>query len=200
MPRSAHVRDCALPPRGAVVPTQADIVRHLERARRAFDFHRMGRHAAAERLLRDVAGKLRRRAAFVAGATTLVSLGRILLERGRATAAEATFDEAGRVAELPDCGELVHGSTCPLDARLWQAAARTDALRLADAESLCAQSSGHRRCCQRGGRGPRPRWHACCCGKGEATKLRRSVHVRASVSSSTSIRCLRLWSKPQLCG
>ena len=137
MPRSAHVRDCALPPRVAVVPTQADIVRHLERARRAFDFHRMGRHAAAERLLRDVAGKLRRRAAFVAGATTLVSLGRILLERGRATAAEATFDEAGRVAELPDCGELVHGSTCPLDARLWQAAARTDALRLADAESLC---------------------------------------------------------------
>jgi hypothetical protein len=34
----------------------ADVTCHLERTTRALEFHRTGRHAAAERLLRDVAG------------------------------------------------------------------------------------------------------------------------------------------------
>ena len=119
------------PARVATAPLRADVVRHLERATRATEFHRTGRHAAAERLLRDVAGSLARRDAFAAAATTLIALGRILLERGRAAAAEKAFDEAAHRAE--SAGE----ETGMLDARLWQAAARTDAARLTDAESLC---------------------------------------------------------------
>ena len=68
---------------------------------------------------------------------TLVSLGRILLERGRATTAETTFEQAARLAESADSAEVVDGGTCLLDALIWQAVARTDALRLTDAESLC---------------------------------------------------------------
>ena len=117
--------------RVAAMPLRADVVRHLERATRATEFHRTGRHAAAERLLRDVAGSLARRDAFGAAATTLIALGRILLERGRAAAAEKAFDEAAHRAQ--SAGE----EGFMLDARLWQAAARTDAARLTDAESLC---------------------------------------------------------------
>ena len=113
------------------MPLRADVVRHLERATRAAEFHRTGRHAAAERLLRDVAGSLVRREAFGSAATTLITLGRVLLERGRAAAAERAFGEAAQR------GELAREETCMLDARLWQAAARTDAARLTDAESLC---------------------------------------------------------------
>ena len=80
------------------MPLRGDVARHLERATRAIEFHRIGRHAAAERLLRDVAGSLVRRDAFGAAATTLVTLGRILLERGRAAAAEKAFDEAAHRA------------------------------------------------------------------------------------------------------
>jgi hypothetical protein len=137
MSRSAPVRDFALPQRVAIVASSAEIERHLERAKVASGFHRVGRHAAAERLLRGIAASLTRRAAFVAAAMTLVSLGRILLERGRATAAEATFAEAARQTELRDCEGAVEGATCLADARLWQATARTDAYRLTEAESLC---------------------------------------------------------------
>lgn len=131
------MRDFALSLRVAAVARPADIVRHLERAKRASDFHRVGRHAAAKRLLREVVGNLTRRAEFVAAAKTLISLGRILLQRGRATAAEATFAEAARLAELRNSAGSVEAGTCLRDARIWQAAALTDALRLTDAESLC---------------------------------------------------------------
>lgn len=136
MPRSAHIRDRPQP-RPVAHIWQADVGRYLERAKRAFDFHRIGRHAAAERLLREVAGNLTRRAAFAAAAMTLVSLGRILLERGRAPVAETTFAEAARLAALPGCAESGEGGACLLDAQLWQSVARTDALRFTDAESLC---------------------------------------------------------------
>ncbi|MBF8301634.1 MAG: Sigma-54 factor interaction protein, partial [Acidobacteria bacterium] len=117
--------------RVAVAPIRADVLRHIERAARATEFHRTGRHAAAERLLRDVAGSLARRDAGAPAAATLVTLGRILLERGRAGAAEKAFDEAAHFAQ--SAGE----EPSMLDARLWQAAARTDAGRLTDAESVC---------------------------------------------------------------
>jgi len=125
-----QARDFVWPARVAAAPLRADVVRHLERATRATEFHRTGRHAAAERLLRDVAGSLVRRDACAAAATTFIALGRILLERGRAGAAEKAFDEAAHRAQ--SAGE----ETTMLDARLWQAAARTDAARLTDAESL----------------------------------------------------------------
>ena len=120
-----------VPGRATPPPMPADVARHVERAGRAMEFHRAGRHAAAERLLRDVAGSLARRAAFAPAATMLITLGRILLERGRAAAAEKAFDEAAHSAQ--SAGE----EASALDARLWQAVARTDAARLTDAESVC---------------------------------------------------------------
>ncbi|MBI2829387.1 MAG: sigma 54-interacting transcriptional regulator [Acidobacteria bacterium] len=131
--REARAAYGVLPASGRAnpAPMAADVVRHIERAARATEFHRAGRHAAAERLLRDVAGSLVRRAAFAPAATTLVTLGRILLERGRATAAEKAFDEAAH------CAQSASDEPAMLDARLWQAAARTDAGRLTDAESVC---------------------------------------------------------------
>ena len=107
-----------------------DVARLLERASRADDFNRGGRHAAAERMLREVMGGLARRRAFEPAATTALVLGRMLLERGRATGAECAFDEAAQYAQSADVESVL------LDARLWQATARIDAARLTDAESV----------------------------------------------------------------
>ena len=134
MPRLIQDREFACVVREArahPAPLPADVIRHVERASRATEFHRVGRHAAAERLLRDVAGSLTRRTAFAPAAATLITLGCLLLERGRAAAAEKVFEEAHRCAD--SAGEELPA----LDARLWQAAARTDAARLTDAESVC---------------------------------------------------------------
>ena len=79
-------RIAALPP---------DVVRLVERAAHAADFQRSGRHAAAERLLRDVAGSLARRQALVPAAATLVTLGRMLLERGRVGAGREGVRRSG---------------------------------------------------------------------------------------------------------
>jgi two-component system response regulator AtoC len=108
-----------------------DVLRHVTRGSRASEFMSSGRHAAAERLLRDVAAALLRRQALVPAAQALISLGRLLMERGRAADAELTFgDAAGHAHE----GRDEHLS---LAARVWQAAARTDAGQLAPAESIC---------------------------------------------------------------
>jgi DNA-binding NtrC family response regulator/tetratricopeptide (TPR) repeat protein len=117
-----------LRPVAPVAPT--DVVRLLEKARHAPDLVRAGRHAAAERLLREIAAALSRRRALHAAADTYISLGRLLLERGSATAADAAFSEAAAHAESVDL-RLVFA------ARIWQAAARTDAGQLTAAESLC---------------------------------------------------------------
>src|SRR4029453_6921907 len=69
--------------------------------------------------------------AYGAAAQTLISLGRLLLERGRASDAERAFDEAAGHAHVG--GE----ETGSLSARIWQAAARTDAAQLTAAEGLC---------------------------------------------------------------
>ena len=119
------------PARGADAQMTSDVARHLQRAARAAEFVRSGRHAAAERLLRDVAGTLSRRGAHEPSARLLQALGRILLERGRAAAADKLFGEAAELATTAGA-ELA-----AVDARLWQAAARTDAGRLTDAESVC---------------------------------------------------------------
>ena len=113
------------------VPVHEDVRRHLARAARWRELGDSGRHAAAERLLRDVAGALVRREAFAFAASTLVTLGRLVLERGRAAAADAIFDEAGRH------GQTAKDEQMSVGARVWQAAARTDAARLTEAESLC---------------------------------------------------------------
>ena len=113
---------------GSLTP---DLARHIERAARAVEFQRTGRHAAAERLLREVAAALIRRHAFAPAAKTLVMLAKMLLERGRARDAEAVCEEAAQFAPSAEHDAVT------VDARLWQIAARTDAGRLTDAESLC---------------------------------------------------------------
>jgi DNA-binding NtrC family response regulator len=115
----------------AVPPVDRDLARQLERASRAADLVAAGRHAAAVRLLRDVAGWLQRRSRSIERAAVLLDLGRIVLERGRALDADRAFEDAAAEASLGG-DERRH-----LEARLWQAAARTDAGRLAEAESLC---------------------------------------------------------------
>jgi hypothetical protein len=91
----------------------------------------VGRHAAAERLLRDVAAALVRRHALSPAAQALISLGRLLLERGRAVDAERAFGEAA------DHAHTAKDEGLSLGARVWQAAARTDAGQLTAAESVC---------------------------------------------------------------
>ncbi len=116
------------PPRKA--PWPADVARHIDRARRAESFIRAGRHAAAERLLRDVGAALGRRRAYVPAADVALTLGRLLVERGRASAAEAAFVESARLAlegEAEDTAAF---------ARVWQAWARTEQGRLTEAESM----------------------------------------------------------------
>jgi DNA-binding NtrC family response regulator len=108
----------------------ADVTRLLERARRARHFVQSGRHAAAERLLRETAAALGRRRAAAASAETYIALGQLLLERGRVAAADTVFGEAAVHAEGVDI-EIV------ARARIWQAAARTDAGQLTAAEALC---------------------------------------------------------------
>ena len=128
--RAAYGAMRAMPrPRSAELPP--DVLRLVERASRAHDFQRLGRHAAAERLLRDVAGGLARRQARAPAAATLMTLGRMLLERGRVGSAERAFDEAAQIAQAADEEPIVG------EARIWQAAARTDGGRLTDAESIC---------------------------------------------------------------
>jgi DNA-binding NtrC family response regulator len=108
-----------------------DVLRHVTRASRASEFMNSGRHAAAERLLRDVAAALVRRQAWVPAAQALISLGRLLLERGRAMDADRAFEEAAAHAHA------ARDEALALSARVWQAAARTDAGQLTAAESVC---------------------------------------------------------------
>jgi DNA-binding NtrC family response regulator len=108
-----------------------DVLRHVARAARAAEFTSTGRHAAAERLLRDVTAALVRREATVPAAHTAITLGRLLLERGRAVHAEAVFGEAAAHAHTAKDEPL------SLSARVWQASARIDAGQLTAAESLC---------------------------------------------------------------
>jgi DNA-binding NtrC family response regulator/tetratricopeptide (TPR) repeat protein len=113
------------------VPLPPDVRHHVERAARAPALAREGRHAAAGRLLRDVAGALHRRRAFTPEAHTLIRLGRLLLERGRAVAADEAFEDAAAAAQSGEDEPLT------LEARIWQVLARTDAAQLTAAESLC---------------------------------------------------------------
>jgi DNA-binding NtrC family response regulator len=117
--------------RVAAAALKEDVLRHVTRGAKADEFVHAGRHASADRLLRDVAGALIRRRALVPAAQALISLGRLVLERGRAADADRIFDEAS--------GHARDGRDEPLSlsARIWQAAARTDNAQLTAAESLC---------------------------------------------------------------
>jgi DNA-binding NtrC family response regulator len=112
-------------------PLPADIADQLRRASRAEEFAHSGRHAAAERLLRDVAAALNRRGAHVQARYVSLTLGRLLLERGRTVAADKVFDEVSKDTDP----ERDRGLTW--EARLWQASARIDQAQLTSAEAIC---------------------------------------------------------------
>jgi two-component system response regulator AtoC len=121
----------AVPPRPGPHPLSDDVARHVVRGERWVELSQSGRHAAADRLLRDVAGALLRRKAFVPAAAALIALGRLALERGRAGDADSIFADAAVHAQAGEDNALSAA------ARVWQAAARTDAAQLTAAESLC---------------------------------------------------------------
>ena len=118
-------------PRPVLDVLPEDVVRHVARGARWVELCESGRHAAADRLLRDVAGALLRRRAMVPAATILITLGRLVLERGRAGDADSIFGDAATHAQT------AKQETLSANARIWQAAARTDAGQLTAAESLC---------------------------------------------------------------
>ena len=107
-----------------------EIAELIDRADRADELVRRGRHAAAERVLREAAAALVRRGASGPAAGIYITLGRMLLERGGVSSADAAFSEAAVLAEGTE-------HRLAVSARLWQAAARTDGGQLAAAESLC---------------------------------------------------------------
>jgi DNA-binding NtrC family response regulator len=108
-----------------------EVARHVERAARAAQLARSGCHAPAERLFRDVVASLARRGAGEQAAAAAIALGRLLLDRGRATDAEAMFATAAGHAG----GDGAEPAA--LGARIWQAAARADSGQLVAAEALC---------------------------------------------------------------
>jgi transcriptional regulator with GAF, ATPase, and Fis domain len=90
-----------------------------------------GRHAAAERALRELAGALARRRAAGDAAAVLVRLGRLLSERGRAPAAVRALEAANAMADDASDREAA------AESRVWLATVKTDLGQLAEAEGLC---------------------------------------------------------------
>jgi DNA-binding NtrC family response regulator len=107
----------------------AEHAKYLSRANQAFALARRGRHEPALRMLREAAAALARRRDASGAATAMLLLGRVLLDRGRADDAAATFADA--VTQL----DPAHAADAAM-ARVWVALARTDAGRLTEAEGL----------------------------------------------------------------
>ena len=117
---------------GAVAPPEStDVMQLIARASRADVFAGEGRHAAAERLLRDVTGALARRRAFQPAARLSITLAWLLNERGQAEAAFAALGEAARLAQSGQDDELV------VEARVGQASTRIATAAFVEAESIC---------------------------------------------------------------
>jgi DNA-binding NtrC family response regulator/tetratricopeptide (TPR) repeat protein len=108
--------------------SSSSVRRACERAAKGWALARVGRHAVAERLLRDALGVLARRSDGRAGPIAL-RLGRLLLSRGRVKEALTAFDAARR--------HLVGGRAPSQAARvaIYMGLARTDAGHLSEAEA-----------------------------------------------------------------
>jgi tetratricopeptide (TPR) repeat protein len=107
-----------------------EVTRLLARAARASEFVLSGRHAAAERLLREVSAALERRRAFGEAAKVALDLGRILFERGRVGEADACAGQAARLADV------IRDAALTCEAHLLQAWSRIEQVRVAEAESI----------------------------------------------------------------
>jgi DNA-binding NtrC family response regulator len=109
----------------------SEFVKYAGYIERAVTFAYSGRHAAAERLLRETMGALVRRRAFGLAAHAVTVLGSQLVERGRVKDADGVFGEAAGL------GHRAQSESATLVARVWQAAVRCDAGRCTEAEALC---------------------------------------------------------------
>jgi DNA-binding NtrC family response regulator len=90
-----------------------------------------GRHAAAERALRELAAALARRRLSRDAAVVLMRLGCVLSDRGRAEPALRVFEAAGTLARESLDAEVA------AESGVWLASARADLRQLAEAEALC---------------------------------------------------------------
>ncbi len=114
--------------RSGRVRLQGDAIGHWQRVARALGFIRDGRHAAADRLLREAAAALTRRGLPAHAAHALIAAGQLSLERGHPEVAQRLLEQAAD-SGAPD--DVVAA------ARTWQATARLDAGQLTAAESIC---------------------------------------------------------------
>ena len=116
---------------GRVERESPQVTEILTRARRATEFVACGRHAAAERLLRDAGAALARRGADRHASRIVVTLARLLIERGHMKDALRVLDEAVRYAQTAQSADLA------IEARLWQATARVGDAAFVEAEGIC---------------------------------------------------------------
>ena len=125
--REARTAYAAVRPVPVTPPAESE--RYLRRAEEARVLARAGRHEPAVRMLREIAAALARRRDAAGAARAAMVLGRVLLERGRADAADRAFGDAAAALErvLPAEAAI---------ARVWMALARTDAGRLTEAEAM----------------------------------------------------------------
>jgi DNA-binding NtrC family response regulator len=90
-----------------------------------------GRHAAAERLLRDVIAALARRGAFVHASRLSITLATVLADRGRLADAYTALEGAITFAQSSRAEALL------IEARIRQATIRTADAAFVEAEALC---------------------------------------------------------------
>jgi two-component system response regulator AtoC len=108
-----------------------EVAELVTRAKRADEFVQCGRHAAAERLLRDVVAALARRNAFAHASRCSITLAGLLSDRGRLADAAATLESAIAFAQSTRCEELV------VEGRIRQATIRIAEAGFVEAEALC---------------------------------------------------------------
>jgi DNA-binding NtrC family response regulator len=101
------------------------------RAQRAGAFVACGRHAAAERLLRDVVAALARRDSFMHASRLSITLATVLADRGRLADAHAALEDAITFAQSGRMPDVM------IEARIRQAAIRTAEAAFVEAEALC---------------------------------------------------------------
>src|SRR5262245_25380748 len=101
------------------------------RAKRAAEFVTCGRHAAAERLLRDVVAALARRDSFAHASRLSITLATVLGDRGRLAEAYTALESAIRFAQSGRAEALM------IEARIRQATIRTAEAAFVEAEGLC---------------------------------------------------------------
>jgi len=129
---SAHLVREARP--AYVAPAAGESRRVTElvlRAKRAGEFVASGRHAAAERLLRDVIAAVARRDSFVHASRLSITLATVLADRGRLADAYAALEGAIKFAQSSRAEALM------IEARIRQATIRTAEAALVEAEALC---------------------------------------------------------------